>query len=286
VHEAVAGVGGVDTPLSLWSIVDWVGDNDTATLGRLKGLVADMPPETRSRFLGSGGAVLVTANIHEAPNYVTAPLLDRIEAAAKAAGGDDVVITGSTVVTNRESTRTIANLNFNLATAVFGDILIIVLAFRSLPIGIVSTFANTLPIFATGALLFLLGRGMQMTSVIALTVAFGIAVDDTIHYINRLLVHGNPAHSLRSRLIEASREVGPVLIGTTLIVICGMSTTLTSGLPTVALFGYIAAITLVVAVIGDLVVKPALIAGVAKRWFEKKPQPVSGSTGLPASEQP
>ena len=48
--------------------------------------------------------------------------------------------------------------------------------------------ANTLPLFATGALLFLLGRGMQFTSVIALTVAFGIAVDDTIHYINRFLV--------------------------------------------------------------------------------------------------
>ncbi|MEO8667579.1 MAG: MMPL family transporter, partial [Bauldia sp.] len=143
---------------------------------------------------------------------------------------------------------------------------------------------NTLPLFATGALLFLLGRGMQMTSVIALTVAFGIAVDDTIHYINRFLVQGNPAHSLRDRLIDASREVGPVLIGTTLVVICGLSTALTSGLPTIALFGYIAAITLVVAVAGDLVVMPALIAGVASRWFEKAPRPVAKPAKLPASE--
>jgi predicted RND superfamily exporter protein len=285
VHQAVAAVEGVDTPLSLWSLVDWLGDIDPPTLKTLDGIVEELTPDTRSRFLGQGGSVLVTANIHEAPNYVTTPLLDRIEAAAKAAGGDDIAVTGATVVTNRESTRTISNLNFNLATAVVGDILLLVFAFRNLPIGIVSSLANTLPLFATGALLFILGRGMQMTSVIALTVAFGIAVDDTIHYINRFLVHGNPAHSLRERLIEASRDVGPVLIGTTLIVICGLSTTLTSGLPTIALFGYIAAITLVVAVVGDLVVMPALIFGVAKRWFEPRSRAAAETAELPASER-
>ncbi|MEO8667681.1 MAG: MMPL family transporter, partial [Bauldia sp.] len=142
VHQAVAAVDGVDTPLSLWSLVDWLGDIDAPTLTKLAWFLDEMPPEVRSRFLGNGGAVLVTANIHEAPNYVTTPLLDRIEAAAKAAGGPGVVITGATVVTNRESTRTIANLNFNLATAVFGDIILLVLAFRNLPIGVVSTFAN------------------------------------------------------------------------------------------------------------------------------------------------
>jgi predicted RND superfamily exporter protein len=284
VHDAVADVAGVDTPLSLWSLVDWLGDIDAPTVTRLDELLDEMTPEVRSRFLGNGGAVLVTANIHEAPNYVMTPLLDQIEAAARTAGGPDVTITGATVVTNRESTRTIANLNFNLATAVFADIFIIVLAFRSLSIGVVSAFANTLPLFATGALLFVLGTGMQMTSVIALTVAFGIAVDDTIHYINRFLVQGNPAHALRTRLVEASRDVGPVLIGTTIVVICGLSTALTSGLPTIAMFGYIAAITLVVAVIGDLVVMPALIAGVGRRWFEKAPRPVAEPAEIRASE--
>jgi predicted RND superfamily exporter protein len=287
VHEAVAKVDGVDTPLSLWSLVAWLGGGlEPANLARLDGILQEMSPELRSRFLGSGGAVLVTANIHEAPNYVTTPLIDRIETAAKAAGGADVVVTGATVVTNRESTRTIANLNFNLATAIIGDIFIIVLAFRSLAIGVVSVFANTLPLFVTGALLFVLGSGMQMTSVIALTVAFGIAVDDTIHYINRFLIQTDPARPLRDRLVESSREVGPVLIGTTLVVICGLSTALTSGLPTIALFGYIAALTLVVAVVGDLVVMPALIAGVARRWFEKSPRPLADRVELPASEPP
>ena len=70
--------------------------------------------------------------------------------------------------------------------------------------------------------------------------------------------------------MRTAREVGPVLVATTAIVIAGLATTLTSGLPTVQLFGIIAAFTLIVAVVGDLVVMPALIGGFGKRWFEPK----------------
>src|SRR5690606_19087655 len=96
------------------------------------------------------------------------------------------------------------------------------------------------------------------------------AVDDTVHYINRLLVLHGPDVPLDRRVVETSREVGPVLIGTTVIVLAGLSTTFSSGLPTVTLFGVIAAITLPVPMAGDLVVMPALMASYARRWFEPK----------------
>jgi predicted RND superfamily exporter protein len=153
-----------------------------------------------------------------------------------------------------------------------------VIAFRNIQIGLVSVLANTLPLFATGAILYLRGKGMQFTSVIALTVAFGIAVDDTIHYINRFLILRSADEPLNKRLIDTSREVGPVLIGTTIIVLGGLSTTFTSGLPTVTLFGWIAGITLVVAALGDLIVMPALVSGYARRWFEKKPPAIAART--------
>jgi predicted RND superfamily exporter protein len=213
---------------------------------------------------------MVSSNEQEQPVHVLEPLLEKVEAAAKAAGGDDIGVTGVTVVTTRQAAHTINDLNWSLATAVFGDVFLLILAFRNIPIGIVSSLANTLPLFATGALLFLTGRGMQFTSVIALTVAFGIAVDDTVHYINRLLVLHGPEMPLKKRIVETSREVGPVLFGTTVIILFGLSTTFSSGLPTVTLFGVIAGITLIVAMAGDLVVMPALIASYGRRWFEKK----------------
>jgi hypothetical protein len=271
VHKAVAGVAGASAPLSLWSLVEWMGGGaDEATAKKLDAVLGQMSPQTRSRLIGGSGAALVTANVREVPTRDLAVLIESVETAAKTAGGDGIAVTGVTVVTTREAARTIANLNWSLATAVFGDIFLLVIAFRNIPIGIVTSLANTLPLFATGALLFLTGRGMQFTSVIALTVAFGIAVDDTVHYINRLLVLHGPEVPLRQRIVDTSRDVGPVLIGTTIVILAGLSTTFTSGLPTVTLFGVIAGITLVVAMTGDLIVMPALIASYGRRWFEPR----------------
>jgi predicted RND superfamily exporter protein len=271
VHEALAALPGVSAPLSLWSLVQWIGGAaDDATSAKLDALLEQLSPAARSRLIGSKtGAALVSANVHEIPAHILTPLIARADAAVTAAGGNDVVLTGAVVVTNAEASQTIANLNWSLATAVFGDIFLLVIAFRNIPIGIVSSLANTLPLFVTGALLYLTGHGMQFTAVIALTVAFGIAVDDTIHYINRLLVLHGPEVPLRRRIVETSREVGPVLIGTTIVILAGLSTTFASGLPTITLFGVIAGITLIVAMTGDLIVMPALMYGYARRWFEK-----------------
>jgi predicted RND superfamily exporter protein len=236
-------------------------------------LLASVDEETASRLLSANGTALLTVSTKEAPSRFTEVLVDEIEAAAtKANGGAPLTVTGVTVITAREAARTIANLNGSLSFAVFGDILLMVVAFRNIPIGIVSVIANTLPLFAVGALLFLLGKGFQLTTVVALTVAFGIAVDDTIHYINRFLVLGRPGERVGPRLVRTSTEVGPVLLATTAIVVTGLSTTLTSGLPTVQLFGTVATVTLIVAVAGDLIVMPALIAGFGRRWFEPRPE--------------
>ena len=164
------------------------------------------------------------------------------------------------MINARESTRTINILNASLLLSVVANLGVIALAFGGLSFGLVSFLPNMLPILAVGSMLFLTGRGMQFTAVIALTVAFGVAVNDSVHYINRFL-HTDNDGSLAARLIETSRRIGPVIIGATLIIIAGVSTTLTSGMPTIGLFGKIAALTLVAGIIGDLIVLPALMGG-------------------------
>ncbi len=270
IHEAVAAVDGVSAPLSIWSVVQWLGGGaDQATATKLAQFEETVSPKTARRFYGTDGSALITANIQELPSYQTAELVQRLEAAVKAAGGDDVVVTGVTVINSREGARTISNLNLSLSLSVIANLAVIAFAFRSIPIGLISFLPNFLPLLATGAFLFLTGRGMQFTSVIALTVVFGIAVDGTVHFLNRYLLAEDPHAPLNDRLVATTAHVGPVLVGTTLIIIAGLSTTLTSGMPTIATFGWIASLTLVVALVGDLVVLPGLLAGLARPWFEK-----------------
>jgi predicted RND superfamily exporter protein len=105
---------------------------------------------------------------------------------------------------------------------------------------------------------------MQLTSIVALTIAFGIAVDDTIHYLSAV---NRMSGSIGARIVKASRRVGPVLAATTAIIGIGNLVTLTSGLTTVVLFGAIVVTSLVMALIADLVLLPAIATGPARRWF-------------------
>ena len=271
VHQAVSDVGAASPPLSVWSLANWAGvaeGEDTA------GMLDNLPDATRRLFVGEPGA-LVTVNIVELPTAETAALIDRIEAAAVAAVAGTVV-TGAAVVGAREATRTIGNLSRSLGLAVVAALILVAVALRSFGAGMVAAIPNILPIVAVGTILYVLGQGMQLTSVVSLTIAFGIAIDDTIHYLNILfLTRGT---DLRLRLVAASRQVGPVLIGTTFVLVGGMAMTQSSGLATIALFGLLAMASLIVALIGDLIFLPALIAGPARRLFggRERVEPIEG----------
>jgi hypothetical protein len=281
VHEAVAKVEGAGRPLSLWSVAQWLGGDLEESSRRLTRLVEDMPPETASRFLGREGATLISTSVHELSTEDTVPLIAGIEAAARSAGGPDVIVTGATVLTTKEADRTISNLFWSLTLAVVAGIVAMMLAFRDWRVGAVALLPNAMPIFATGALLYISNRGMQFTSVMSLTVAFGIAVNDTIHYLSRFKM-SDASQKLGDRIIDTSRHMGPVLLGTTAIIIAGLSTTFVSRMPTISLFGELAGVTLAAALIGDLIVLPALMAGVARPWFERKK---ASSTGAPREDE-
>ncbi|MCP4383964.1 MAG: MMPL family transporter [Hyphomicrobiales bacterium] len=275
VHDAIAAVDGVDRPLSLWSVAQWLGGSEAEASARLAEMAGDLSEGAASRFVGANGDSLITTSIHEMTTREAEPLIAAIETAARGAGGPDVVVTGVTVLTARESNRTINNLFWSLSLAVVAGVGAIMLAFRDWRFGAIAALPNAMPILATGALLYVADRGMQFTSVLSLTVAYGIAVDDTIHYLNRFRL-GGAMGNLRDRLIETSRHIGPVLVGTTAIVIAGLSTTFVSEMPTIILFGQLAGVTLAAALAADLLVLPALMAGVARSWFErnaKSPEP-------------
>ncbi|MGV8838855.1 MAG: efflux RND transporter permease subunit [Bauldia sp.] len=264
VHEAVRQIDGTQSMLSLWSLATWLGGDTAAETTEVAALLGELPAEARTRFLGTAGA-LVTVNISEMTTAATLDLVNRIEAAAVAAV-PEALVTGATVVNAREATRTINNLNTSLALAVFAGLALIAIALRSATIAVVALIPNLLPDMATGSVLFFIGNGLQLTSVVALTIAFGIAIDDTIHYIN--IVHEmRGIREIRERLVTASREVGPVLIATTLVIIAGVGMTLTSGLTTVVMFGVIVVVALLLAMAGDLIFLPAIMAGPARRWF-------------------
>lgn len=203
----------------------------------------------------------------------TRTVIEAIRADLAIAGLPDAEISGLRVLTAYASLDMIATLQQSLGLAVILSVVLIGIAFRSWRMALVSLVPNALPILITELFLYSSGIQLQLTTVISLTIAFGIAVDDTIHF----LAHYARARARGASTLEAVDQtldrVGPALIATTLILVAGCAVLMVSALPQVALFGFLTVITLLTALIGDLIVLPALLIGggrLFERWSEKR----------------
>ena len=101
---------------------------------------------------------------------------------------------------------------------------------------------------------------LVLTAAISLTIAFGIAVDDTIHLINRThrlrAETGAPWHDC---VAQAVHQVIPAIVATTIILFIGFSVSALSALPSIALFGMLAAGATLIACVADIAFLPSLM---------------------------
>ncbi|MDH3581025.1 MAG: MMPL family transporter [Hyphomicrobiales bacterium] len=190
-------------------------------------------------------------------------LMDRLEkkldGLAERHGPVKFALTGLVPVSAKASTEMIGQLNTSLLVAIAMIILLIGLAYRSLVAGLVSILPNVLPIAIAGAALYLFGRGLQFTSVVGFTIGFGIAVDSTIHVLNRYRLEKQGNGPTADALDQTIIAIGPVLLVSTLVLVAGIGGTMFSELPMVRLYGQVISLLLSTALVGALVFLPAII---------------------------
>ncbi|MBL4786094.1 MAG: MMPL family transporter [Cohaesibacteraceae bacterium] len=134
--------------------------------------------------------------------------------------------------------------------------------YRKVSYGLAAVLPNVLPIACVGAVLTMIGADIQFSSALALTIAFGIAVDDTVHVFNRLSLEQKNTLQLSAsnQIIAAMSHISPALLTTTAILTGGMIATGFSAMPMIRYFGLLCAITFVLALLCDLVLLPAILA--------------------------
>ena len=179
------------------------------------------------------------------------------------------VPTGFLVMSAKLSSAMIKQLTVSFLIAALICPVLIGLWFRRLDFGLAATIPNILPIVFVGAGLMVSGVGIQFTSALALTIAFGIALDDSIHVFNRLALQQKDPHKpLSGKAIKSAMvHIAPILVTTTIILAAGLAATQASTMPMVRLFGVLCVITFVLALLCDLFVLPALVA-----WFSSRKQ--------------
>jgi len=161
-----------------------------------------------------------------------------------------------------EGPKLVQNLRLGLYGTIAVITLLVAVVYRSWRLGAVSLVVNLIPILGVEAWLVVIGRELTIMNVIALTIAFGIAVDDTLHFLNRLRLA--PPGNIQSRVTSALVEAGPPITATTVILCSGLVVTLTSALPGLAVYGGLMGLAVLLALLTDLFLLPGLI-----RWSLK-----------------
>jgi len=186
----------------------------------------------------------------------------------EAAGITDAEIGGFRIMTTFATESIVRGLQLDLTLSVALNLFLIGFAFMSWRVALASTIPNLFPILGTEAYLWSAGAGLQLTTVMALTIAFGIAVDDTIHFLSHYLQERREqGREHREAVRHTMERIGGAIVATTIILCSGTAIVAFSELPQVALFGSLFVITLALALLGDLFILPALMVAGGKFFF-------------------
>lgn len=258
VHATVEKAAGVGNVWSLETLRRWLaekaGSDDVATL---KEYVNVIPEHLVRRFIDAEqDAVVVAGRVPDKDSSQLLPIVDKLDseldAVRKKHPGYEIAVTGLAAIAARNSAGMIEKLNRGLTVEFALVAIFIGLAFRSWVVMFACILPGIFPVVMSGTVLWAMGEGLQFASVVALTVSFGLGLSATIHFLNRLRLESRPGVGSALAVERATVLVGPALILTTVVLACGLVVTVFSDLPSLRLFGWLSAFSMVAALVADL----------------------------------
>ena len=207
----------------------------------------------------ASGTVLVPLLATVEGSAALAKFFDEVEATARAKGVDDAVATGTLVRVARDSQRLVVSRLEGLVLMSAALFLVFWLAFRSALLAALALVPNLLPAALIHAALAASGEALNVATAMIGSTMLGIVVDDTIHFVHRFQLARSTGKTARVAVVDALHRVGPAISITSIALVAGFLASLAGTLSTTRDFGWIAAATIALALVADLIVLPALL---------------------------
>ena len=254
----------IGTVLSLASLGNWLDGTRPETAGDLDALLDALPDVLGPNLIDrAAGAALVTAMVPDRPTSDNRQLIDDIRAelaeVARTAPGFSFEVTGTVALTALGTGEIISSLQISLLAAIVVIIGLIGITFRRLWPAAISILPNIFPIVTGGAYLALRDGEINFAGAIAMTVAFGLAVDDTIHMLHRFRRELARDGAVDAALEHTMTRIGPVLAVSSLVLVAGISVLFLSEMPMNRDYARLTIVIFGAALVGDLILLPALI---------------------------
>jgi predicted RND superfamily exporter protein len=173
---------------------------------------------------------------------------------------------------------------FRSFIAAFG-VIALVLAFvlRSIRAAVLAMVPNLFPAVVVFGGVQWVGIPIQIGSVMTASAALGIAVDDTVHFLTWFRRGLEDGVERKTALADAFRRCSAAMVQTTVICASGLVVFAISSFVPILHFAWLMVLLLLAALVGDLILLPAILAGPLGRWFES-PSTASPVDGNAAGE--
>ncbi|TAI47084.1 efflux RND transporter permease subunit [Flagellimonas allohymeniacidonis] len=189
----------------------------------------------------------------------------------------NVFMTGKALLFLKGTKYLVKNLLISLALAIGLISLFMAYLFRSFRMIIISLIPNLLPLVITAGLMGYLGIPIKPSTILVFSIAFGISVDDTIHFLAkyRQELTANKWQIKRS-VYAALRETGVSMFYTSIVLFFGFSVFIISSFGGTKALGGLVSATLLFAMLANLILLPSLLLSlersIANKQVLKKPQ--------------
>ncbi|MEI8137436.1 MAG: MMPL family transporter, partial [Bacteroidota bacterium] len=179
-------------------------------------------------------------------------------------------ITGAAHLVDRNNEYMVNNMTQGF---IFSLIVIGILTFflhRSWRMVLVFIIPNVIPLVLIGGIMGFAGIELKAATSLVFSIAFGIATDDTIHFISRLKIELGYGKSLIYAFKRTYFETGKPIILTTFILLGGFMTLMISDFQSTFYFGFLICITVVIAVLADIFLLPVLLFLIYRKKKKEK----------------
>ena len=198
----------------------------------------------------------------------------------------NVSFTGKALVFLKGTNYLIGNLVFSLSLAILLISLFMAWMFRSFRMILISIIPNMLPLLITAGLMGFFGIPIKPSTILVFSIAFGISVDDTIHFLAKYrqeLIASN--WKIRKSVYAALRETGVSMFYTSVVLFFGFLVfTVSSFGGTIALGGLVS-ITLLLAMVSNLLLLPSLLLTFEDKIANKEVLKEPSITIIPQEEK-
>ena len=183
----------------------------------------------------------------------------------------EVSITGKAYLFQKGTQFLVRNLILSLALAIVLISLFMAYMFRSFRMIIISLIPNILPLLVTAGMMGYLGVPIKPSTILVFSIAFGISVDDTIHFLAKyrqeLLAN---RWRIKASVFAALRETGVSMFYTSIVLFFGFSVFITSNFGGTIALGALISGTLLLAMMANLLLLPVMLLSLERSIANKR----------------